>query len=177
MKPVITRGADFKLTIQIVTEPYVEGLLIRSSSNTNPSNIETELPHQLTTGDRVRITGHRRNAGINGKRTATVVDAFNFTAGVTGSIIGEAFGRVSKCVDITGYVFSVKLKNQKGGTENTDAVPTLTVLTPADGEYKIELTKTQTALIIGKSCIIEVTYRDTDNFTRVRSVECEVVNA
>ncbi len=177
IKPVITKAADFSITIQIVTEPYIEGLMIRSSSTANPSVIETELPHQLTTNDRVRITGHRRNAALNGKRTVTAIDAFTFTVGVAGSIIGEASGRVSKCVNITGYVFSVRLLNQKGGTANASAVPTLTVVTLADGECKITLTKAQTPNIIGKSCVIEITDKDTANFTRVRSIECEVVNA
>lgn len=177
MRPKITKGADFSITVQIVTEPYVEGLLIKSSTVANPSVIETILPHQLATNDRVRISGHRRNTAINGKRTVTAIDPLTFSVGVAGSVVGDNTGRVSKCVNIADYVFTVKCLNQHGGTEYTTAVPTLTVLTEADGEYKIEIPKEKTALLTVGTCVIQVTYVDTDSKTRIRSIECEVANA
>lgn len=177
MKPVITIGADFSITINIVTEPYVEGLFIEKSTPENPAVITTLLPHQLTSDDRVKISGHRDNTVVNGKQTVTVIDALNFSVPVEGVVIGNNTGRVSKCVNIAGYIFTVRLLNQSGGSEITTAVPILTTLTDADGEYKVEISKAKTATLKKGIAVIEVTYKDTDNFTRVRSVECEVKNA
>lgn len=177
IKPKIIRRSDFSVTVQITTEPYEEGLLIQSSSTANPCVIETQLPHQLVTNDRVRINGHRKNTIVNGKQTVTVIDAFRFSIPVIGIITGEVAGRVGKAKDITDFVFTVKTKIRKGGSAIEDADPTLLVIPEVDGEIKLSLSKTQTPLIIPNSCILEVTYIDTDNKTKIFAVECEVGNA
>lgn len=174
IRPRIVIASDFSLTLNVVTEPYEEGLFIKSSNLANPCVITTILPHQLATNDRVKIAGHRDNTVVNGKQTVTVIDALNFSVPVIGVIIGNNAGRVSKCVNIAGYTFSVRLLNQSGGSAITTAVPILTTLIDADGEFKVVISKAKTGTLKRGIAVIEVTYTDANNITTIRTVECEV---
>lgn len=175
-KPIIVRGADFSVSFQITTEPFSEGLLIKSSTAVNPSVVETILPHGLTTGDRVRISGHRKNTVVNGKQTVTVITPFTFSVPVLGVITGEVSGRVSKAVDTTGYTVTAATKTRSGGSVITSAVPTLTTLALLDGEYSVSLTELQTPNVVMDSCSIEITYTDLSSFTKKFAIECDVTN-
>jgi len=69
---------------------------ITSSSVANPSVITTPVPHGLTTGDTVVITGHSGSTpSINSEKTATVTGTFTFTiaTNVTGGGTGGTFTR------------------------------------------------------------------------------------
>ena len=69
---------------------------IASNTKANPTKVTTTVPHGLTTGQTVVITGSNSVPTINGSRVVTVVDATSFTipvnvattAGTAGSVSG-----------------------------------------------------------------------------------------
>jgi ubiquitin-activating enzyme E1-like protein len=62
---------------------------VLTANNANPGKITTTYPHGLTTGDKVIITGIVGATGYNNVTfTITVVDALNFTIGVTAAGFG-----------------------------------------------------------------------------------------
>lgn len=80
---------------------------ITSSSVANPSTITTPVPHGLTSGDTVLISGHTGSTPtINGERTVTVTGTFTFTipVNVTGGGTGGSFVRGKTNLGGTGYL-------------------------------------------------------------------------
>lgn len=69
--------------------------LILSSTNSNPSVVQTTAPHGLSTNDYVDISGHQLNAAINGVNQITVIDATHFSVPVAGTGAGGNTGLVS----------------------------------------------------------------------------------
>jgi hypothetical protein len=173
----IIRGADFSDIIQIVTQPYSEGLRIKSTTAANPAIIETDLPHKLTTSDKVYLWGHRPNTIVNGNNVATVVDAFRFSVPVTGVIAGGESGYVGKTINATGFSVTLKMKDLAGGTEFTDAAPTLTWIDQTIHRFKVSLTDTKTALLLTDRVVLYVKYTDTLGFDRIFTKEYEVKSA
>lgn len=173
-KARIIRGADFLLTLNIAEKLYPEGTLIQTSSANIPAIIETQLPHGLTTNDRVKISGHRKNTIVNGIHSAFVIDQFRFSVPVEGAVSGFATGIIGKLINISGYTFSGRILTRHGGTEI--GVPELSYPANEDGEVLITIPKAATETITGRSCVVEITYTDTNDITDIISIECEVVN-
>lgn len=85
---------------------------ITSSSIANPTTITTPVPHGLTTGDTVIITGHAGSTPtINGERTVTVTGANTFTipVNVTGGGTGGQFTRGKTNNGGSGYLQMTQL--------------------------------------------------------------------
>ena len=62
---------------------------VKNANNANPGQITTTAPHNLTTGDKVIITGILGATGYNNVTfTITVVDALNFTVGANAAGFG-----------------------------------------------------------------------------------------
>jgi hypothetical protein len=70
-------------------------LTISSSTNANPSVVQTSSAHGLSTGDWVDISGHALNAVINGVNPVTVIDSTHFSVPVAGTTNGVNTGLVS----------------------------------------------------------------------------------
>lgn len=82
---------------------------ILSSTNANPIQITTTIPHGFNSGDQVTVAGHLVNTNANGAWTVTVIDNRNFTIPVAGNGIGGQTGaaRETQPVDLTNVVDSV----------------------------------------------------------------------
>lgn len=66
--------------------PFQGGIAITNATNASPIQITTAIPHGLTTGASLPISGVVGNTAANGFFTVTVVDATNFTLnGSTGN--------------------------------------------------------------------------------------------
>jgi ubiquitin-activating enzyme E1-like protein len=66
---------------------------VAAANNANPGKITTTYPHGLTTGDKVILTGVLGATGYNNVTfTITVVDALNFTVGVSAAGFGAYTG-------------------------------------------------------------------------------------
>ena len=95
-------GVDFTL------DPLNASVPITSNSAANPSVVTTPVPHKLTTGDRVLISGVAgSNADINGERVVTVLSATTFSVPVnatTSGGTGGQFVRASTSAGAVGYL-------------------------------------------------------------------------
>lgn len=67
--------------------------LIEASTNTNPIQITTAVPHRYTTGDLVTVSGHLVNTNANGTWAVTVIDYLNFTIPTAGNGVGVQTGQ------------------------------------------------------------------------------------
>jgi hypothetical protein len=177
MKPTIIRGQDYSLPIQIGVEPYPERLNVQSSSTANPCVIVTELPHQLTTGDTVRINEHRRNTAINGTHVVTVIDGISFSVPVAGEIEGYATGHVSLLPPIDDWQFTVEVKSYAGGTTVAGVTAEIAITDATSRWVTISVAKESVDLLPSKTCTFVVTYIDSANKTNVFTIDAEVVDA
>lgn len=84
-------------------------ITILASTNTNPIQVTTTIPHGLVTGDQVTITGHLVNTNANGTWTVTVIDNWNFTIPTAGNGVGGQTGteRKTQPVDLPFVVEAV----------------------------------------------------------------------
>lgn len=177
MNPVITKGADFTLDFQIGSEPYVERLRIESSSTANPAVITTDLPHQLTTSDLVRISGHRKNTIVNGTHAVTVISATTFSVPVAGFVTGEATGYVTKLKNVSLYSFGVEVKPYAGGSAVSGVSASIAVSDGTNKVVTVTIPKASTASLPTGTCLLVVTYVDDAEATHIITIECDVKNA
>lgn len=117
-------------------DPRQRVVPITSSSVANPSVITTPVPHGLTTGESVVITGHVGSTpSINGEHTVTVVTATTFTipVNVTGGGTGGTF---TKGKTVGGGSAYLEVTDHQLGTF-TDAL--VTVRHSADNSAYVDL--------------------------------------
>lgn len=115
-----TEGAD---SFDYTTDPAQRVIPITSNSIANPSVVTTPVPHGLTTGDIILISGVSTSSPtINGSRTVTVISTTTFSvtvnvtvAGTGGSFVkanstggGIGFQQVTAFSGFTGYVGKVR---------------------------------------------------------------------
>jgi hypothetical protein len=104
-------------------DPAQRVIPITSNSIANPTVVTTPIPHGLTTGDIILVSGVASSSPtINGSRTVTVITATTFSvpvnvtvAGTGGSFVranstggGIAFQQVTAYSGFTGYVGKVR---------------------------------------------------------------------
>jgi len=124
VQPLATKTADWDTSAtptDFTADPSQVAIPIVSNTQANPSQVTTAVPHGLTTGDVVLISGNTGSSpAINGQRTVTVIDALNFTvavdtsagAGGTGGQFvrassrngGAGYQQVTAFAGFTGYV-------------------------------------------------------------------------
>ena len=105
------RGANWN-----VIEPTL-AVAIASSTNATPIVVTTASAHNLTTGDRVTVTGHTVNTAANGTWLITVTGATTYSlAGSVGVGVGGATGKAI----LTGIDLSDVLYLRSGSTGTFD---------------------------------------------------------
>jgi len=127
LQPLAAKTADWNTesadNTDYTTDPGQRVIPITSNSIANPSVVTTTVPHGLTTGDIVLISGVSTSSPtINGQRTVTVISTTTFSvtvnvtvAGTGGSFVkanstggGAAFQQVTALTGFTGYVGKVR---------------------------------------------------------------------
>ena len=77
----------------------IDALAISASTDANPIQITTTLPHGLLTGNSVLISDHLTNVAANGYWNVTVIDANNFTLDTSvGSGAGAGSGGTAEMI-------------------------------------------------------------------------------
>jgi len=113
VQPLATKTADWNTkTLGTVVDYTLDTtqrvIPITSNSQASPSVVTTPVPHGLTTGDIILISGVTgSNADINGQRTVTVTGTMTFTAGVnvtTAPGTGGSFVRANSANGGAGYL-------------------------------------------------------------------------
>lgn len=127
LQPLAAKTADWNTegaeSYDSTTDPALRVVPITSNSIANPSVVTTTVPHGLTTGDIVLISGVSTSSPtINGQRTVTVTSTTTFTvtvnvtvAGTGGSFVkanstggGAAYQQVTAFSGFTGFVGKVR---------------------------------------------------------------------
>jgi hypothetical protein len=104
-----SRSATFDTTatpVDYTTDPSQVVIPITSNSIANPTVVTTAVPHGLTTGQKVLISGvATSNPTINGEQTVTVIDTTHFSVvvNVTTGGTGGSFVRSSSVNGASGY--------------------------------------------------------------------------
>jgi len=142
----VNKGADWARTIVIA--PAIAPIL--KSTNASPIQITTQIPHGLSTGNTVVISGHGVNTAANNNTvnqtwTVTVIDTLNFTLnGSAGNGVGGATGNVGQPLNLTGYTPAMNICDAPGGY--IIITPSVSVISPAtNGMLQIVMTAAQTA--------------------------------
>lgn len=96
IQPLATQTADWDTEaspIDYTDDTSQQVIPITSNSQASPSVVTTPIPHGLTTGDVVLISGvEDSDADINGEHTVTVVDEYTFSVAVDASTSGGTGG-------------------------------------------------------------------------------------
>lgn len=129
VQPLATKTADWNThslgtPVDFTTDPSQTVIPITSNSAANPSVVTTPVPHGLTTGQVVLISGvSGSSADINGERTVTVISATTFSvpidatshAGTGGSFVlcstvngGSGYQQVTDFTGFTGFVGKIR---------------------------------------------------------------------
>ena len=107
LQPLAPQTADWdteSTPVDRTTEPQ-RVIPITSNSQANPSVVTTPVPHGLTTGQIILISGVvGSNADINGERTVTVIDATSFSVPVDASTSGGTGGSFVLANSLNGGV-------------------------------------------------------------------------
>lgn len=104
------------------TDPSQTTIPITSNSAANPSVVTTPVPHGLTNGQKVFISGSNSTPSINGDLVATVISPTSFSlpvnvtvAGTSGSFVlsntvngGSAYQQVTAFSGFSGYVGKIR---------------------------------------------------------------------
>lgn len=102
-----SHNAAFNTTgtsVDRAADPRLLQIPIVSSSVANPTTITTSVPHGLTTGDKVVITGHTSTPSLNGEQTATVTGPTTLTVPVNVTVGGGAAGDLVRAMSTNGGV-------------------------------------------------------------------------
>jgi hypothetical protein len=129
LQSLATKSADWdtkSLGTQVdsASAPGLRTIPITSNSQASPTVVTTTVPHGLSTGNVIVISGNSgSNASINGERTVTVISTTTFsvpvnctTAGGTGGTFvvanslngGAGYQQVTDFSGLTGFVGKVK---------------------------------------------------------------------
>lgn len=106
-------GTSFDYT----TDPAQTAIPITSNSIANPSVVTTAVPHGLTTGDIILISGVSTSSPtINGQRTVTVISTTTFSVAVNVTVggTGGTFVRANSTGGGVGYQFASDLATITG---------------------------------------------------------------
>jgi hypothetical protein len=154
IQPHAVKTADWNTktlgtTVDYTTDPSQFTIPITSNSVANPSVVTTPVPHGLTTGQVIVISGVATSSPtINGERTVTVLSsttfsvAVNVTVGGTGGTFvlassvngGAGYQQVSALSGFTGFVG--KIRHSADDTTYADLV-TFTNVTSAPNAQRV----------------------------------------
>jgi hypothetical protein len=108
VQPLATKTADWNTktlgtTVDFATDPSQVPIAIVSNTQANPTIVTTAVPHGLTTGQVVLISGVTgSNADINGQRTVTVLSPTTFSVAVDATTAGGTGGSFVLCSTVNG---------------------------------------------------------------------------
>jgi hypothetical protein len=128
------------VTTDYTLDPMNLSIPITSNSAANPSVVTTPVPHKLTTGDKILISGvAASNADINGARTVTVISATTFSVPVDASAHAGTGGKFVRANSNNGGVGYLAVSAASGFTNfvgtiehSDDDVSYSTLMTFAD---------------------------------------------
>jgi len=126
LQPLAAQTADWNTEstgeVDYTTDPGQRVIPITSNSVANPTVVTTTVPHGLTSGDIILVSGANSTPTINGSRTVTVTSTTTFTipvnvtsGGSAGTFVranssggGAGYQQVTALSGFTGYVGKVR---------------------------------------------------------------------
>ena len=120
LQPLAVKTADWdteSTSVDYTLDTGQQVVPITSNSQANPSVVTTPVPHGLTSGDIVLISGvSGSNADINGERVATVITTTTFSVPVNASTSGGTGGTFVRANSVNGGVGYLQVTAGSGFT-------------------------------------------------------------
>jgi len=108
-----TDGASVDFTL----DPSQRSIPISSIGTGNPATITTTVPHGLTTGQKILISGTTTTPSVNGQQTVTVTGTLTFTIPVNVTVGAGAAGSFVLANTVTGGVGYLQVSDYSGFTQ------------------------------------------------------------
>lgn len=129
VQPLATKTADWNTktlgtVVDYALDPSQFSVPITSNTQASPTVISTPVPHGLSTGAIIVISGNTgSNASINGERTVTVISANSFSVPVNCTTAGGTGGKFVRA-------------NSSGGAAGYQQIPALSGFTGFVGKLR-----------------------------------------